>query len=124
MKFISVNSYDPQQMLLYQMFKCLRPREKSILIYHYGLFGIEKHSLVKVSRIFKTSWVTIKKLERKALDKLRTCKDLYKIEDEGLLGALVGFCDCGCVYKKGKKHWHIGMAFVCDKCFEERMIQG
>lgn len=121
-QFIDVNSSDPQQMLLYNLFKCLVKKEVSIICYRFGLFGVEKLSHAKIGKLIKKTGSQVLYLERKALDKLRTCKGVYQIKNEELLGAIVGFCDCGCVYHKWGNHWHMGMAIICKKCFEDRIF--
>lgn len=120
--YVDVNSSDPQQMLLYNLFKCLVKKEVSIICYRFGLFGTEKISLAKMGKILKKTANEVLRLERKALDKLRTRKGIYGIENEELLGALVGYCDCGCLYRPRARHWHMGLAFVCHDCYEKRIF--
>ena len=65
---------------LYELLDTLSPREADILCLHYGLQGLEPHSLKQIGKIYGLSRERIRQLEKGALYKLRNpklSKDLH-----------------------------------------------
>jgi RNA polymerase primary sigma factor len=74
------NSYSPERELMqkssreetFRELSKLKEREKNVLIYRYQLNGGKRHSLKKISGKMGLSPETIRQIELKALDKLRS----------------------------------------------------
>ncbi len=59
---------------IYELLDTLSPREADILCLHYGLQGLESHSLKQIGKIYHLSRERIRQLEKGALYKLRNLK--------------------------------------------------
>lgn len=119
---ISIDPNNPQHEILYKLLTKLSPREQSIIIYRYGLFGQERLSLRLCAPLLSLSNERIRQLEREALVRLRK-EDVrslvQKLTHLDLLKAIMGECDCGCLYTADTKLWCLGKIVVCDKCYSE-----
>jgi len=104
--------------------KNLTVNEMTVLVYHYGLFGVEKKSFNEIALDIKLTRERARQLEASALVKMRTSELrqwVKKLPPSELLGAIMGYCDCGCIYNKDIKLWRVGDGIVCNDCLEKKI---
>lgn len=62
---------------IYSLLKDLEPRERQVLVLRFGLKSHHKKSLEEIGRLFSVSKEWVRKIERRALTKLRE-KDTFQ----------------------------------------------
>ena len=124
-KYIFIDPDDKQHLVLYKLMKALYPREQTVMVFYYGLFGEEPVSYAEIAPMIGKSRERVRQIDTQAILKLR-CKEyrhlVQKLEHPKLLGAIMGFCDCGCIYNNKLKIWKIGEGVVCDVCLSKKQV--
>jgi hypothetical protein len=124
-KYIFIDPDDKQHIVLYNLMQALYPREQTVLVHHYGLFGVDKKSFGEIAPLICKTRERTRQIEVRALMKLK-CHEymplVRKLEPSDLLGAIMGYCDCGCIYQKNLKIWKVGEGVVCDDCLKNKQV--
>lgn len=122
---ITIDPNDEDQVAIWRVLEKLVPSQQTVLVYRFGLFGKEAKSLPAIGKLMNISGERVRQLEGAALDRMRSVKLkrlVEKIRHPGIVKAVYGVLECGCVYNREMKLWLLGKAIICNMCLDRKQV--